>query len=217
MCHKLFLLPGSGSPSRKQLTSWSSAWPTSSASTPWWPRPSCWPSGNSATPRTSRFPTSTPSTCVTCCRRRSVPPAAPLRWGWQPISPRSGPTPNIVDLARDIVAAFRADLSDGVIQQSALHFSLQYQGNPPGLPPMVLCTDAGPIPTVRTPPGLQLDDFASEMHCPARAPVDMYSCGTFADRLFIEHHAHAPARERSLEAIHLLLCSVPAEDSWAME
>lgn len=127
------------------------------------------------------------------------------------------PDTDIVNLAHDIVASFRADLSDGVIQQSALHFSLQYQGNPPGLPPMVLCTDAGPIPTVRTPPGLQLDDFASEMHCPARAPVDMYSCGTFADRLFIEHHAHAPARERSLEAIRLLLCSVPAEDSWAME
>jgi phenolphthiocerol/phthiocerol/phthiodiolone dimycocerosyl transferase len=128
-----------------------------------------------------------------------------------------GPDTDIVNLARDIVASFRADLSDGVIQQSLLHFSLQYQGNPPGLPPMVLCTDAGPIPMVRTPPGLQLDDFQSEMHCPARTPVDMYSCGTFADRLFIEHHAHAPERERSLAAIHLLLCSVTAEDSWAME
>jgi phenolphthiocerol/phthiocerol/phthiodiolone dimycocerosyl transferase len=128
-----------------------------------------------------------------------------------------GPDTDIVDLARDIIASFRADLSDGVIQQSVLHFSLQYQGNPPGLPPMVLCTDAGPIPGVRTPAGLQLDDFASEMHCPARAPVDMYSVGTFADRLFIEHHAHAPGRERSLAAIHSLLCSVPAEDSWAME
>jgi phenolphthiocerol/phthiocerol/phthiodiolone dimycocerosyl transferase len=55
------------------------------------------------------------------------------------------------------------------------------------------------------------------MHCPATPPVDMYGCLTFAGRLFIEHQAHAPGRERSLEAIHQLLLSVPAEDSWAME
>ncbi|MGB9226186.1 phthiocerol/phthiodiolone dimycocerosyl transferase family protein [Mycobacterium sp.] len=128
------------------------------------------------------------------------------------------PETDILELARNIVASFRADLSDGVIQQSVLHFSLQYQGSPPGLPPMVLCTYAGPIPAVQTPPGLEIDDFRSEMHCPARTPVDMYSCGTFADRLFIEHHAHAPAaRESSLEAIRQLLCSIAAEDSWAME
>jgi phenolphthiocerol/phthiocerol/phthiodiolone dimycocerosyl transferase len=128
------------------------------------------------------------------------------------------PETDITELARNIVASFRADLSDGVIQQSALHFSLQYQGSPPGLPQMVLCTDAGPIPAVRTPPGLELDDFRSEMHCPAHTPVDMYSCGTFADRLFIEHHAHAPqARESSLDAVRLLLCSLATEDSWAME
>ena len=86
------------------------------------------------------------------------------------------PETDILELARNIVASFRADLSDGVIQQSVLHFSLQYQGSPPGLPPMVLCTDAGPIPAVQTPPGLEIDDFRSEMHCPARTPVDMYSC-----------------------------------------
>ena len=112
------------------------------------------------------------------------------------------PETDIIELARNIVASFRADLSDGVIQQSVLHFSLQYQGSPPGLPPMVLCTDAGPIPAVQTPPDMELDDFHSEMHCHARTPVDMYSLGTFADRLFIEHHAHAPeARQSSLDAI----------------
>jgi hypothetical protein len=125
---------------------------------------------------------------------------------------------DIIELARNIVTSFRADLSDGIIQQSVLHFSLQYQGSPPGLPPMVLCTDAGPIPAVQTPPGLEIDDFRSEMHCHARIPVDMYSCGTFADRLFIEHHAHTPeARESSVEAIYELLCSVATEDSWAFE
>ena len=50
-----------------------------------------------------------------------------------------------------------------------------------------------------------------------RTPVDAYSCGTFADRLFIEHQAHLPGREKSLEAIHSLLSSVAAEDSWVME
>jgi len=128
-----------------------------------------------------------------------------------------GPDTELVDLARDIVNNFRADLSDGVIQQSPLHFSLQYQGTPPGLPPVVMCTDAGPIPPLRTPEGMELDDFYSELHFPTRAPVDIYVCGTFADRLFIEHHAHLPGREKSLEAIHSLLCAVPTEDSWVVE
>ena len=44
----------------------------------------------------------------------------------------------VVDLARDIAETFRADLSDGVIQQSLLHFSPQYVGNPPGLPDVVM-------------------------------------------------------------------------------
>ncbi|OIN77962.1 phthiocerol/phthiodiolone dimycocerosyl transferase [Mycobacterium malmoense] len=128
-----------------------------------------------------------------------------------------GPETDLVDLARGIVDAFRADLSDGVIQQSPLHFNLQYQGTPRGLPPIVLCTDTGSIPALRTPPGVQADDFESELHFPTRAPVDLYSCGTFANRLFLEHHAHLPGREKSLEAIHSLLCSLLTEDSWVME
>jgi phenolphthiocerol/phthiocerol/phthiodiolone dimycocerosyl transferase len=128
-----------------------------------------------------------------------------------------GPDTELVDLARDIVETFRADLSDGVIQQSSLHFSLQYEGTPPGLPPFVLCTDPGSIPAVRTPPDMQLDDFQNQLHFPTRAPIDIYSCGIFADRLFIEHHAHLPGREKSLEAIHSLLCTSLTEDSWAME
>lgn len=128
-----------------------------------------------------------------------------------------GPDTDLVDLARGIVDAFRADLSDGVIQQSPLHFSLQYDGTPPGLPPVVFCTDAGPIPALRTPAGMALEDFQSQLHFPAGTPVDAYSCGTFADRLFIEHQAHLSGREKSLEAIHSLLSSVAAEDSWAME
>jgi phenolphthiocerol/phthiocerol/phthiodiolone dimycocerosyl transferase len=128
-----------------------------------------------------------------------------------------GPATEIADLARDITDTFRADLSDGVIQQSTLHFTLQYEGSPPGLPPMVLCTDVGPVPVLPTPDNLELTDFQSELLCLPRAPVDFYGCGTFADRLFIEHHSHAPGREDSLEEIVSLLCSVPAEDGWDTE
>jgi hypothetical protein len=128
------------------------------------------------------------------------------------------PDTDLVDLARGIVDSFRTDLSDGVIQQSALHFNLQYQGTPAGLPPVVLCTDTGTIPPLRTPPDMELDDFASELWFPTRAPVDLYSCGSFAGRLFIEHHAHLPGREKPLEAIHSLLCALLSEeDSWVVE
>lgn len=128
-----------------------------------------------------------------------------------------GPDTDLVDLARGIVDAFRVDLADGLIQQSALHFSLQYQGTGPGLPPFVMCTDAGSIPAVRTPEDIELVDFGSELHFPTRAPVDIYSCGVFADRLFIEHHSHFPEREKPLEAIYSQLTSLSDEDSWVME
>ncbi|MCV7379884.1 acyltransferase [Mycobacterium alsense] len=128
-----------------------------------------------------------------------------------------GPETELVDVAHGIADAFRADLSDGVIQQSTLHFNLQYDGTPPGLPQFVLCTDTGTIPGLGTPPGLEVSDFHSELHFPTRTPVDLYSCGTFAGLLFIEHHAHLPGREKPLKAIHSLLCSLPAGDSWDME
>ena len=41
---------------------------------------------------------------------------------------------------------FKKDLADGVIQQSLLHFSPQYVGNPPGLPDVVMFTDNGIVP-----------------------------------------------------------------------
>lgn len=63
-----------------------------------------------------------------------------------------GPNTDIVDLASDIVATLRADLANGVIQQSGLHFGTAFEGTPPGLPPLVFCTDATSFPTMRTPP-----------------------------------------------------------------
>ena len=84
-------------------------------------------------------------------------PRRPTRWGWRCTWPKFNPKTDILELARDIVEAFRADLADGVIQQSFLHFGTQYQGNPPGLPDVVMTTDGGELPPLRTPPGLAVE------------------------------------------------------------
>ncbi|MEM6110333.1 acyltransferase [Mycobacterium sp. 050272] len=128
-----------------------------------------------------------------------------------------GPDTDLVGLAGDIVEAFRADLSEGLIQQSSLHFSLQYEGSLPGLPPFVMCTDVGSIPGLRTPDGIEIIDVGGEFHFAAHAPVDLYSCWTFAGQLYIERHSNLPGHEESLKEVHALLCAAPAEDSWMME
>ena len=89
----------------------------------------------------------------------------------------------VVELARDISETFQADVSDGVIQQSLLHFSPQYVGNAPGLPDVVMLTDTGPVPTVRTPPDLELTSCQSDMFFAVNAGIDIYSSGIFADRM----------------------------------
>ena len=126
-----------------------------------------------------------------------------------------GPDTDLVDLARGIVDAFRADLSDGVIQQSALHFNLQYEGIRPGCHRLPVHGHRFDPHRAHT-PGLSWR-LSGRILLSRPAPLDLYSCGMSGDRLFIEHHAHAPARKESLEAIRSLLCSVPAEDSWVME
>jgi hypothetical protein len=40
------------------------------------------------------------------------------------------------------------------------------------------------------------------------AGIDIYFSGIFADQMWIEHHSHAPAREKSIEAIRSLLCTI---------
>jgi len=87
---------------------------------------------------------------------------------------------DVVTLARDIVETFRADLSDGVIQQSLLHFSPQYVGNPPGLPDIVMLTDSGLVPPVRTPPDVELTATHDELFFAVNAGIDMYLSKIFA-------------------------------------
>jgi hypothetical protein len=114
----------------------------------------------------------------------------------------------VAELARDIAETFQADVSDGVVQQSLLHFSPQYVGNAPGLPDVVMLTDTGPVPTVRTPSDLELTACQSDMFFAVSAGIDIYFSGIFADQMWIEHHSHAPAREKSIEAIRSLLCTI---------
>jgi phenolphthiocerol/phthiocerol/phthiodiolone dimycocerosyl transferase len=128
-----------------------------------------------------------------------------------------GPDTEIASLARDIVEAFRADLSDGVIQQSLLHFGLQYGGSPQGLPELVMSSDGGVVPPVPTPPNLAVDGLRTELHTASVAGVDLYATLTFGDRLQIMHHSHSPRPERTIEVIHSLLCSVSSEDDWMSE
>jgi hypothetical protein len=114
----------------------------------------------------------------------------------------------VVDLARDIAETFRTDLSDGVIQQSRLHFSPQYVGNAPGLPDVVLLSDNGLVPPVRTPPGVEVLATHGELYFAVSAGIEIYFTQLYAEQLNVEYHSHGPAPENTIEAIHSLLCSV---------
>jgi hypothetical protein len=122
------------------------------------------------------------------------------------------PGTSIIELARDIVEAFRADLADGVIAQSFLHFGTEYQGNPPGLPDVVMATDGGELPPLRTPPDLAVEQYDLEVRFTSTsAGVDMYSIGTYDGRLLVSYNSHGPDLDRYVAEIHKLLVGVPAK------
>jgi phenolphthiocerol/phthiocerol/phthiodiolone dimycocerosyl transferase len=114
----------------------------------------------------------------------------------------------VIDLARNIAETFRADISDGVIQQSRLHFSPQYVGNAPGLPDVVLLSDNGLVPPLRTPPDVEVTATHGEMYFSVSAGIEIYFTQIYAEQLNVEYHSHGPAPERSIEAIRSLLCTV---------
>jgi hypothetical protein len=124
---------------------------------------------------------------------------------------------DLMDLARDIVESFRADIADGVIQQSLLHYSLQYEGNPAGLPDVVMTTDGGETPPVRTPPDLDVDEYDGEVLFASSAGFDMYSITTHDGQLVIRYHTHAPDPERYIAAIRDQLSSIPARYGWVTD
>jgi hypothetical protein len=122
------------------------------------------------------------------------------------------------DIARDIVDTFRADLADGLVQQSLLHFDLEYAGSPPGMPDHVMATDGGALPGLPTPPGMTATGMQSEFFTASLAGIDLYTFATVFGRLQIERHCHAPAPEVTMAAIHSLLSSIATEDDdWMSE
>jgi len=123
----------------------------------------------------------------------------------------------LAELAADVVETFRADLSEGLIQQSLLHFTLQYAGSPPGLPEVVMATDGGSVPPMPTPPNVTADGLETELHTASAAGVDLYATLTFADRLQIMHHSHSPRPEKTIEVIHALLSAASSENHWISE
>lgn len=120
---------------------------------------------------------------------------------------------DVVSLARDIVETFRADVADGVVQQSLLHYSPQYVGNLPGLPDIVMLTDGGMVPPVRMPPDLDLIATHDELFFAVNAGIDMYLSNVFAGQLVVEYHTHAPAPEKTIEEIHSLLCTIAEQQA----
>jgi phenolphthiocerol/phthiocerol/phthiodiolone dimycocerosyl transferase len=120
------------------------------------------------------------------------------------------PNTNLVDLAHDIAENLQADLSDGVIQQSMLHFKPQYDEDQRGLPDVVSSTNLGRPPVLRTPPNLHVDDWQTEIYR-ASLIVDMYSAGIFGEQLAIEHHTYAPEPQMSVDLVLSILRAAALE------
>lgn len=120
---------------------------------------------------------------------------------------------DIVELARDINDTFKKDIADGVIQQSFLHFSPQYVGNPPGLPDVVMFTDNGIVPPMPTPPELTLTGSHGELYFAVGAGIEIYTSKIFAGRLMIEYHSHGPEPEKRIAAIESLLREFAAKQA----
>jgi phenolphthiocerol/phthiocerol/phthiodiolone dimycocerosyl transferase len=155
-----------------------------------------------------------PYLCPVNLRGLLEPPVTPtgctLALGVATYLARITPNTTIVDLARDIADHLQADLSEGVIQQSMLHFSLQYE-EIPGLPDVVLSTNIGNVAAMPTPPDLEVVDFESQFHRASAGVIDVYSFGIVGGELHIEHHVQTAAPERSLELILSLLRTASLE------
>jgi hypothetical protein len=119
---------------------------------------------------------------------------------------------DLVELAKDIADTLQADLSDGVVQQSLLHFNLQYEGNVPGLADVVLSTNIGNIASAMPmPPDLEIVGLQSQFHRASSAVIDVYGFGVVAGELILEHHVDAADPGRPLELVLSLLRAASLE------
>lgn len=128
-----------------------------------------------------------------------------------------GPDTELMALARDVVDSFRMDVSDGVIQESLVHSSVEYAGNPPGLPDVVMVTNGGETPPVRTPPNLEVEEYDGEVLFASALGIDMYSIAIHDGQLVIHYHTHAPGPERYIAETHDLLSSAPRLYGWVSD
>ncbi len=122
---------------------------------------------------------------------------------------------DVIDLARDINDTFKKDIAEGVIQQSFLHFSPQYVGNPPGLPDVVMFTDNGIVPPMRMPPGMELSASHGELYFAVSSGIEIYTSKIFAGQLMIEYHSHGPEPEKSVNTIDTILRGIAARQAGA--
>jgi hypothetical protein len=120
------------------------------------------------------------------------------------------PNTTLVDLARDVAETFRVDMSDGVIQQSMLHFKPQYDEGQRGLPDVVSSTNLGKTPALRTPPDLRVDDWHTDIYR-ASSIFDMYTVGMFGEQLSVQRHTYAPEPQRSVDLVLSILRAVGLE------
>jgi hypothetical protein len=120
---------------------------------------------------------------------------------------------DIAALARDINDTFKKDIAEGVIQQSFLHFSPQYVGNPPGLPDVVMFTDNGIVPPMRTPPEMELTASHGEFYFAVGAGIEIYTSKIFNGALMIEYHSHGPDPDKAIAAIEAQLRGIVAKQA----
>lgn len=120
---------------------------------------------------------------------------------------------DVAELAADINDTFKKDIAEGVIQQSFLHFSPQYVGNPPGLPDVVMFTDNGIVPPLRTPPDMEMVASHGEFYFAVGAGIEIYTSKIFNGQLMIEYHSHGPEPEKSVAAIAAQLHDIAAKQA----
>lgn len=122
---------------------------------------------------------------------------------------------DVVALARDINDTFKKDIAEGVIQQSFLHFSPQYVGNPPGLPDVVMFTDNGIVPPMRVPSDMELSASHGELYFAVGSGIEIYTSKIFNGQLMIEYHSHGPDPEKSVNTIGTILRGIAARQAAA--
>ncbi|MFI6998351.1 hypothetical protein [Nocardia sp. NPDC050175] len=114
-------------------------------------------------------------------------------------------TTALADLARAVTAELRSELAAGVVHQAALRFPESFLKN--GRPDTVPDTNWGRIPSLRSPAGVEFEDFRGIIHHNPRPDLaaamrempytPAYIITTFCGRLSIEHVETEPSNRES--------------------